>query len=134
MGSARRRKSDRNRRFVVLVGLNVTYAALLVAFAVVPRVPGAAAMPDRIAHACAYGVQALLIFAMLAQTWPIGWALVTSWLGSTIFGGLTEGLQMLQPSRSTELMDLVADASGAFAMCALIGVFHAVRGKRGLGS
>jgi VanZ family protein len=122
----------RNRRFVVLVGLNVTYGALLVALAVLPRVPGAADIPDRITHGCAYGVQALLIFTMLAETWPIGRALVTSWLGTTVFGGLTEGLQMLQPSRSTELMDVIADASGAFAMCALIGVFHAVCGKRGL--
>jgi VanZ family protein len=113
--------------------LNVTYAALLVALAVLPRVPGVADMPDRITHACAYGVQALLVFSLLAQTWPIGWALVTSWLGATIFGGFTEGLQMLQPSRSTELMDLIADASGAFAMCALIGVCHAVYGKKGWG-
>jgi VanZ family protein len=134
MDSETGRGYGHSRRLQVLVGLNVLYAALLVVFAVSPHSPGAAEVPDRLAHAVAYGVQAILLCTMLAQEWPIGQALVTGCLGAAAFGVLTEGLQMLQPTRSTELMDIVADACGALAAGALVALFHLVRIRMGRGA
>jgi len=110
----------RNRWLQALVALNVIYAALLAVLAISPRAPGASEVPDGLAHAVAYGIQAILLYAMLVQKWPSGQALVTGCLGATAFGALTEGLQMLQPTRSTEVMDIVADACGALAAAALV--------------
>jgi len=123
--------SGGNRRWIVLVGLNVMYAALLVALAVSPRIPGEYDMRDSIVHAIAYGLQAVLIFTLLSKSWPTASALAASWLGATAFGCVTETLQMLRPTRSADLMDIVADGFGALVACASIAAIRAVRGERG---
>lgn len=133
MGADTVRGTGRNRRLLVLVGLNVMYATLLMALAVSPQAPGPANVPDRLAHAVAYGIQAILLFLMLALVKPTTQALVIGCLGAVAFGICTEGLQLLQPTRSTELMDIVADACGAATAAALGALFLVIRTKMGRG-
>jgi VanZ family protein len=128
------RRTGRNPWLLVLVGLNVTYAALLIVLAVSPQAPGAEAVPDRLAHGVAYGIQAILLFAMLARVRPTVEALVIGCLGALAFGVFTEGLQLFQPTRSTEFMDIVADACGAVTAGVLVALFHLVRTRIGNGA
>lgn len=101
---------------------NLACAVLLVISAVLPRPPIAVAalqISDLLAHGVAYGVQALLMLWLLcAVTRPLR-AVAGAWLVATLLGLSTELLQMLQPARSAELRDLVADAIGAAVAVAL---------------
>jgi VanZ family protein len=111
----------------LLVVLNVVYAVLLVVSAVSPRAPGATAIPDEVTHAFAYGLQAVLLIRLLSETQPFPRALVIGCLGALGLGVFTECLQLLQPTRSAESTDILADAIGVLSAGALVVVFRLVR-------
>jgi len=104
------RKGER----VAWIVANVAYATILVVAAVTSDLPGPARqVPDVVSHAVAYGIQAMLLYALLMDGLPHRAALLCAWCGAIAFGLLTEGLQALHPIRTTELKDIAANACGA---------------------
>jgi len=97
------------------------YGAILVAMALIPSVPtvGGFAVPDWLAHAFAYGLQAGLFFWGSSPSVGTACALVIGILGAAALGVFTEGLQWLHPSRSVEVRDLLADVAGATVVCSV---------------
>ena len=93
---------------------NLVYATMLLVLALTPRLPAAASdFPDDLAHGLAHAGQAVLVYwALHTLTSPLVGAIV-AWLGATAFGMTTEVLQSLQPARSGQLSDLLADVIGA---------------------
>lgn len=122
------------RALLVLVVMNVIYAGLLVVLAVTPRPPETSDVSAQLAHAIAYGVQAVLLFSAFSRGLPIGQALVASGVVAVAFGALTEGLQLLQPTRHSEFADIVADGCGALVACTVVALLHRVWGKMGRGA
>ncbi len=105
----------------LLVAANLVYAMALVLLAYIPHVPAplGVRVPDVVAHGAAYGLQALLLLALLSRlTSPVVGAL-GAWLGTGAFGGLTELVQFLQPTRAPQVSDLAADCVGATVAVAL---------------
>jgi VanZ family protein len=101
---------------------NLACAVLLVISALAPRPPVAVAaieVSDLLMHGVAYGVQALLMLWLLAALTEPARAMAGAWLVATLLGLATELLQMLQPARSAEVRDLVADGVGAAVAVAL---------------
>lgn len=134
MGSHAHPEIGRQRRLHALVVANVAYAAALVALAVSPQVPGSSQVSDRLAHALAYGFQAMLLIGLFAYRLSFRRAVLTGCICATAFGVVTEALQLLQPTRSTEIMDVVADASGAIAAGALAALVQVARSGVGRGA
>lgn len=101
---------------------NAGYAALLVVLALVPSssLDIGRSVPDWAAHAVAYGLQAGLITWASLPALGRRRALVAGVSGATAFGAVTELLQLLQPRRSVEPADLVANAVGALVACGII--------------
>jgi VanZ family protein len=98
----------------MVVVANVLWAACLVVLGLMPDVPReAAAVPDDTAHALAYGIQSGLVYLLALPTAGRKLAAVFAAVGAASYGALVEILQMLQPSRSPEVADLVANAAGA---------------------
>jgi VanZ family protein len=98
--------------------INAGYAILLVVMAVVPR-PSSVVVslgPDWLAHGSAYGIQAGLLIWALSPVLGGAGALVAGILGAGLFGAATEALQFLQPERSVELRDVVANGAGAIVV------------------
>ena len=120
IGSVDRLKSNRN------LGLrwaaNIVYGILLMVLALLPSTVRVAelAISDWFAHAVAYGIQAALVFWASLPSLGQNRALAVGVLGAIGFGVLTEGLQLLQPGRSVEFKDLVANTIGAFLVCVII--------------
>lgn len=69
-------------------------------------------LPEGLLHALAYGGQALLLLWLLWGSLGPSAATACAGSGALGFGILTELLQLLQPARSAELPDIVADAIG----------------------
>ncbi len=113
--------------------VNLAYAVILVIMAVVPSTPRIAqlSMPDWCAHAAAYGLQAALLFWACRPSFSRGRAMVLGVVGASAFGMATEALQILQPERSVELKDLVANSAGALLICVVIAVAGRLTGRRG---
>ena len=101
---------------------NVGYAILLVIMALIPTTSRVTelSVPDWFAHAVAYGIQAALIFWALLPSISRHRALLMGVVGASVFGMVTEGLQLLQPVRSVEFKDLVANTAGALLVCGII--------------
>lgn len=117
---------------VALAVANIAYGTALLVLAYIPRVPSldGVEVPDEVAHAVAYGIQALLLLMLLARLTSRTLAGLAAWLGATLFGGLTELLQILQPARASQLSDLAADGVGALLAVAL-GLLLVSRSSRG---
>ncbi len=101
---------------------NIGYAAVLVVMALLPSTSVVTDLfvPDWIAHAMAYGIQAALVFWAVLPSLGRNRALAIGVVTASAFGVLTEGLQLLQPGRSVEFKDLVANTTGALLMCGII--------------
>jgi len=94
--------------------VNILYAALLVAGGLLPDLPGGGGgIPDVVLHGSAYGLQAALLSWVLASRMRPLRAIITAVLCATLFGAMVETLQVLQPARSVELKDVLANAVGA---------------------
>jgi VanZ family protein len=77
---------------------------------------------DWLAHGLAYGIQTLLLFVLARGMMAIRrHAVILAATGATVFGTIVEFLQLLQPSRYFEAMDLLANSVGvAVAVIVLI--------------
>lgn len=123
MTSIRESHGGDRRTPIFWVVLNVIYASVLVALAMTPTVPSSAAkVPDVVAHAVAYGIQCFLLFALIRDYLHHFGALLTAAAGATCYGALTEGLQMLQPSRAVEIGDIAANTVGVAVVSLAIAV------------
>lgn len=120
IGPSDRLKSSRNLRFRWAV--NIGYAILLVVLALLPSTVRLSelAISDWFAHAAAYGIQAALVYWASRPSLGPNRALAVGVLAASGFGVLTEGLQLLQPGRSVEFKDLVANTIGALLACVII--------------
>jgi VanZ family protein len=90
----------------------------LIVMAVMPH-PSSAVVslaPDWLAHASAYGIQAGLLIWALSPVLGGAGALVAGIVGAGLFGAATEALQFLQPERSVEFRDVVANSVGAIVV------------------
>jgi VanZ family protein len=103
---------------------NLGYAILLIVLALVPSAALSTTLviPDCFAHAVAYGVQAGLLFWALKPTLGRAKSLAMGGFGAILFGLCTECLQLLQPERTVELRDVVANTIGVIAAAGAIGV------------
>lgn len=99
---------------------NGGYAILLVIMAVLPSSALTAvgsSVPDWLGHGVAYGIQMALVYWAALPSLGHGQSLAVGVIAAGAFGFVTEGLQFLQPARSVELKDLVANAVGALIFC-----------------
>ena len=111
--------------------LTLSYGAVLVILAVIPRVEGAGiAVSDWILHGLAYGIFGGLLFgsSLDRNYW---WAAGTAVAGAGFFGLATEFLQMLIPYRSFEITDFIADSVGALVV--VLALVAGIRIARSLG-
>ncbi|MBD3855131.1 MAG: VanZ family protein [Acidobacteria bacterium] len=60
-----------------------------------------------------------LMFALLLPSIGRGNAAVLAFVGAVIYGGLVEALQFLQPARTVEIRDILANSVGA-GMAAIV--------------
>jgi VanZ family protein len=100
--------------------------------ALVPFTAGldAVTVPDWLIHGAAYGaLTALLYWAVVPSTGARNAAILGA-LGATVFGAVTEFLQLLQPARTVEARDLLANAVGALTVIGLIGVVRGIPVRR----
>ena len=88
------------------------------------RLPGEVAVSDKLLHALAYGV-----LAVLAVSSGLGPA--AAFIAVVIFGLLLEVAQLLSGYRAFEWRDLLADALGATLGIALVVVLRRVRARSG---
>lgn len=95
-----------------LAAANLLYAVVLLSLGILPTLPGAR-VPDHAAHALAYGFQAGLLYLFLLPSQSRRTAALLAAAGAIVYGGLVEALQLVQPSRTFEIVDLVANAVGA---------------------
>ena len=108
----------RVRRFVIAA--NLVYAVSLLFLGVAPDVPDVAVdIPDFAVHGIAYAAHTALMFALLLPSVGRGNAAILAFAGAVLYGGLVEALQFLQPARTVEMRDLLANAVGA-GMAAMI--------------
>ncbi len=104
----------------LVIAANWLYAIALVVLGVVPEIPVVArGIPDHAAHALAAAIQAGLLFTLLLPRVGRGKAALLAAIGAAAYGGLVEGLQLLQPARTVELRDLAANAFGGSVAASL---------------
>jgi VanZ family protein len=106
--------SARHRGLVIV--LNLVYAMVLLVLGLLPSVGNVApGIPDQVAHSIAYGVQAVLLTLLFMPAGGIWRGAFAAFSMALVYGGLVEGLQILQPQRTVELSDLMANSLGAAA-------------------
>lgn len=102
----------RVRRIVVIA--NLACAVALLVLGLLPELPAVATgIPDHTAHALAYAVQAGLLFALFLPSVGAGMAALLAAAIAVLYGGFVEALQLLQPARAAEILDVAANAAGA---------------------
>jgi len=107
------------RRFVIVA--NLVYAAVLLCLGVIPDVPEVAVdIPDFAAHSLAYAAHTVLLYALLLPSFGRGNAAIIAFTGAVLYGGIVEALQFLQPVRTVEMRDLLANAIGAVVAATLL--------------
>lgn len=101
------------------------YAALIFHLSAQSRLPmdDFIALHDKLLHAVEFGGLSFLLFRALFRASPLsgrtGAAALAGALLATLYAATDEWHQSFVPGRSGEPADLVADAAGAFAACAL---------------
>ncbi len=111
---------------------NGGYAILLVTMAVLPSTltTVGSSVPDWLSHAVAYGIQMALVYWAALPSLGHRRSLAVGVVAAGAFGGVTECLQFLQPSRTVELTDIVANTVGALAACGVIVAFDRKSARR----
>jgi VanZ family protein len=95
---------------------NLVYAGVLVALGMVPDLPPFGKdVPDDLPHGAAYALQAVLLYCLVKTRLGAAAGAVSAAAGATKFGGFVEILQLLQPARTFEGEDVLANAVGAGA-------------------
>jgi VanZ family protein len=97
-----------------------------------PGIPPWFLAHDKITHALAFGILALLVYLALrrAHRAPIGLAAALAWLAATVYGGTDEIHQMFVPTRQPDWHDWFADTIGAALAVALAAVASRRRASR----
>jgi VanZ family protein len=112
----------------LVIATNLVYAVALLILGLIPSVPRAVAgVPDHVAHAAAYAVQAALLYVFFLYSGRRRRAAVLAIGVAVLYGGCVEMLQSLQPARAVEVADLVANTVGATTASAFL---HLVMGMR----
>ena len=125
--------AGRGHTLLALSLVNAAYATLLIGLAVMPAVPNSAQqIPDDVAHAIAYGLQAVLLYALLDKGLATVPALALACFGAIGLGLFTEGLQLLQPSRASQAADVLANAIGVAAAAIVIMLVRGRKRTRGV--
>lgn len=105
----------------LVIAANLTYAAILLLIGVSSEVPEVArGISDLTAHALASAIHAALIFVLIRELTGAWTAAILAAIGATVYGGLIEMLQLMQPTRTFETADLAANAIGACSMAFFI--------------
>ena len=105
----------------ILLLINILYAILLVVGGLIAIPTGAGgSVPDEALHGSAYGLQAALLFWFFGIRMRPRRAIVAGVVCATLFGAMVEALQLLQPARTAELKELLANAVGACLVGAVI--------------
>jgi VanZ family protein len=108
---------------VAAVAAGIFIQSSLPPAAVLPELPGF----DKLLHALAYAVLAMLIFRALDTTVWSNRPSLLFWvsLAATVAYGISDELhQAFVPARSAEIMDAAADAAGALAALVLCRMVH----------
>jgi VanZ family protein len=110
--------------------LHVAPAALYVACVFVlgllpegPEAPEFVSHSDKLAHLLVFGLMQWVLLKPVRFLWPerpLGWQLWRTFLVVLTLGAALELAQGLTPTRSMELLDLVADALGALLVAFLL--------------
>ena len=114
------------------IAANLLYAVVLLALGLISDVSRFVPIlntPDLVAHAAAYAVQAAFLYALLLPTCGQGRAALLSAFGATLYGGVIEASQLLQPARVFEARDLAANAVGAASAAAVLYLATSRRSK-----
>ena len=110
----------------LVIAANLVYAVALLILGLIPSVPVAVTVvPDHLAHAAAYAGQTVLLYAVFLTSSGRGRAAVLAAGSAVLYGGCVEILQSLQPTRTVELADLLANTVGA---CVAMFVLYLVTG------
>jgi len=98
----------------ILLLINILYVILLVVGGLIPFSNGpGVGVPDGVLHGSAYGLQTALLFWLFASRMRPRRAIVAGVVCATLIGAMVEAMQFLQPARTVELADLLANAVGA---------------------
>lgn len=122
IGDGKSPEPSKRRSNTLRWAANIGYAVVLMVMALLPSrsIVTDLAPPDWIAHAVAYGIQAALVYWASLPSLGRTRSLVVGAVTASVFGALTECLQLLQPGRSVEFKDLIANTTGALLMCGII--------------
>jgi VanZ family protein len=103
--------------------LAVAYGVMLVVMALIPSPPDlvGVAVSDWLVHGLAYGAQAVLVFWAGLPSVGVRRSMAAGVLGAALLGLATEALQWIQPARTAEIRDLVANLVGAVVACGIAG-------------
>ena len=119
-----------NMRLTLLWLPVMLYMAGIFAASSLPEPPMPSDVPDVSLHGAAYfGLTLLLIRAVARGRW-VGVTtrtLMVAWLIAVAYGATDEWHQSFVPNRHAEWRDLQADAIGAFAAAAAVGLWSIIR-------
>lgn len=105
----------------LVIAANLAYAIALLLIGLAPKVPvHSVAVPDGLAHAAASAGQTVLLFALFESRGGPKRAAAVAAVVAILYCGCVEILQFLQPARTVEVRDLVANMVGAGAAAALL--------------
>jgi VanZ family protein len=107
---------------------NLLYAVFLLSLGILPDLP-AARVSDHTAHGLAYGFQAALLYAFLLSLQSRGRAALLAIACTLVWGSLIEGLQLVQPARTFEFLDLAANGVGA---AVTVSIAYLLTGQKGV--
>jgi VanZ family protein len=112
----------------LVIAANLIYAVALLVVGLIPSIPEAVAgVSDHLAHAMAYAVQAVLLYGLFLRSCGRGRAAVLAIGVAVLYGGFVEMLQSLQPTRTVEAADLVANTVGAAAATVIVYIVTGTR-------
>ena len=117
----------------LVIAANLIYAVAVLVLGLIPTFPVAVAgVSDGVAHAAAYAVQTVLLYGLfMPSAGRIRAALLAVGV-AVLYGGCVEILQLLQPARTVETADLVANMVGS-GVAALFLYLVTSSGSKGVG-
>ena len=116
------------------MAVNIVYAGVLLRLSLmaVPFEVPVLSRADWLAHGLAYGIQTALLFALVKEITALATkpgeicGLALAAVGTFAFGAAMEVLQLLQPTRCFQVMDLVANGVGVVVAVTILSLFPAV--------
>jgi len=110
----------------LVIAANLAYAVALLILGLLPAIPEAVAgVSDHVAHAAASAGQTVLLYGLFLSSGGRGRSAILAASAAVLYGVCVEMLQSLQPARTVEMADLVANTVGA---CATMFTLYLVTG------